>query len=173
VRARGRRVARAVRSGVGGAIGRFGVAVVLAFAAACSSSTSGSGGNGAPDDDAGGAEAAPPPTYAPTYTAVWNEILSPSCALVFCHGASGDYLQLANKATGYASLVNAPAAGPMCASTGLLRVDPMHPESSLMYLKVTSPPCGSRMPAEGAGPPLDARQTQQIHDWIAAGALDD
>jgi hypothetical protein len=156
--------------------GRSAIAAgALALAAACSSSAQPTKGGDAPVDDAAasGSSEGPPPTHDPTYTAIWNEILSPSCAVVFCHGASGDYLQLADKPTGYASLVNAPASGPLCAPTGLLRVDPMHPESSLMYLKVTTPPCGMHMPAEGAGPPLDNLQTQQIHDWIANGAADD
>jgi hypothetical protein len=127
----------------------------------------------ASDGTADAGDEAEAPTYAPTYTAVWNEILSTSCALVFCHAGDGDYLQLENKDVGYASLVDASAAGPMCAPTGLERVDPGHPETSLMYLKVTNPPCGSMMPAMGAGPPLTPRQTMQIHDWIAAGALND
>jgi hypothetical protein len=111
------------------------------------------------------------PTYQPTYSAIWDEILSPTCALPFCHGGSGDYLQLSSKEIGYSSLVGARAAGPDCGATGLLRVDPGDPDASLLYLKVTSPPCGSKMPIEyGAPEYLDSRQTTQIHDWIVAGA---
>ncbi len=100
--------------------------------------------------------------------------MNPTCALPFCHAGAGDYLQLANKAIGYSSLVGAAAAGPDCGATGLLRVDPGHPETSLLYLKVTSPPCGSKMPIQ-YGPPssLDPDQIRQIHDWIAGGALND
>ena len=124
-----------------------------------------------PPADAEGADGGAAPA---TYSAVWDEILNPTCALPFCHAGSGDYLQLSSKAVGYASLVNAPAAGPDCGSTGLLRVDPGHPETSLLYLKITSPPCGSKMPIQ-YGPPmsLSARQVAQIHDWIAAGAAND
>jgi hypothetical protein len=121
----------------------------------------------------GAPESGTPPTYAPTYTAIWDEILSRSCALVFCHAADGDYLQLMNKSVGYMSLVGTPASGPMCAPTGLKRVDPGHPETSLLYLKVTNPPCGSMMPAMGAGVPLNDKQLTQIRAWILAGAQDD
>jgi hypothetical protein len=125
------------------------------------------------DGDGAGAvtDAGAEPTYQPTYSAVWDEILSPRCALPFCHGGSGDYLQLSSKEIGYSSLVGTPAAGPDCGATGLLRVDPGDPDASLLYLKVTSPPCGSKMPIEyGAPEYLDSRQTTQIHDWIGAGA---
>lgn len=145
--------------------------MVACAAPGCSS---GSAATGA--DDAGGgapADAGPPPTYAPTYSAVWKEILQPSCALLFCHGGSGDYLEFTSEAEGYDALVDAAAEGPLCESTGLQRVAPYHPEASLLYLKVTQPPCGQRMPAEGAGPPLDSRQTQQIRNWIEAGAPND
>jgi hypothetical protein len=141
----------------------------------CSSGSSAPGGN--PDDaspsgvDGEGADAGAIPTYEPTYSAIWDEILSPTCALPFCHGGSGDYLQLSSKAVGYSSLVGAPASGPDCGATGLRRVDPGNPGTSLFYLKVTSPPCGSKMPIEyGAPEYLDSRQVAQIHDWIVAGA---
>jgi hypothetical protein len=113
-------------------------------------------------------------TYQPTYSAIWNEILAPDCSLPFCHGGSADYLQLPSQAMGYVSLVDASAGGPDCAATHLLRVDPGHPETSLLYLKVTNPPCGSKMPlVYGAPEYLDSRQTAQIQAWIAAGAPND
>ncbi len=123
------------------------------------------GGPGAASGDDGA------PTYAPTYEAVYDEVLVPNCALPFCHAGSGDYLQLLTADVGYASLVLAPAQGPMCASTGLKRVDPGHPETSLLYLKITNPPCGVKMP-QVLGATLDPRQIDQIRRWIACGALD-
>jgi hypothetical protein len=113
------------------------------------------------------------PTYAPTYTAVYCEILSQSCAVVFCHSSDVDYLVINNKDQGYGALVNAPALGPNCAPTGLKRVDPGHPETSLLFLKVTSPPCGARMPRTygDASGMLDPPQIEQIRQWIEAGAL--
>jgi len=111
-----------------------------------------------------------PPTYAPTYDAVWTEILLHTCATEFCHGGSADFLQLYGEQNGYQSLLGR-TQGPDCASTGLLRVDPYHPETSLMYLKITSPPCGNKMPIS-YGCYLDAKQIEQIRQWIACGALD-
>ena len=118
-------------------------------------------------DDSG-----PPLTYAPTYSAVWGEILSPTCALVFCHAGDSDFLQLPNKEGAYASLL-APASGPQCGPTGLKRIEPGHPEQSLLYLKITQPPCGAKMPAYYVDASLDPRQIEQIRAWIAAGAQND
>lgn len=112
-------------------------------------------------------------TLAPTYHAVYQEILGPTCGVEFCHGGTADYLQLWTESGGYPSLVAAPAQGPACAPTGLLRVDPGHPETSLLYLKLTSsPPCGNRMPLQyGCAGGLDSREVEQIRSWIACGAL--
>jgi hypothetical protein len=167
--------------------GRQQVAVAIATLVATPACTRGGAesGDGSADDAGidsfvnpyGGADSAPGDnvvhTYAPTYSAVWNEILLHDCALEFCHGGSADYLQLSSEAIGFQSLVGAPAEGPLCSKTGLLRVDPFHPETSLMYLKITTPPCGSKMPL-GYGAPvvLDSRELDQIRAWIACGALD-
>ncbi len=143
--------------------------LVCGAAAGCSPSAASAGADDAGGDDTSGDGA---PTYAPTYEAVYGEILSPTCALPFCHGGSGDYLQLATAQVGYESLVGAPAGGPMCGPTGLLRVAPGHPERSLLFLKITDPPCGSRMPLEyGYSGMLTDPQINQIGQWIACGAL--
>jgi hypothetical protein len=158
------------------------VAVLLPATASCSSGGASPGQT--PADDAGADGTVNPYAgedsgagcdivrYAPTYDAVWNEILLHTCATEFCHGGSADYLQLSSESTGYRSLVGAPAEGPMCATTGLLRVAPFHPERSLMYLKVTSPPCGNKMPFLPGNPSLDPCAVVQIRQWIACGALD-
>jgi hypothetical protein len=111
------------------------------------------------------------PTYAPTFSAIYDEILAQSCALAFCH-AGADFLTITGKDQAYGALVNAPAKGPQCASSGLKLVDPGHPETSLLYLKVTSPPCGSKMPLlyGDASGSLDPMQIDQIRTWIEAGA---
>jgi hypothetical protein len=112
-------------------------------------------------------------TYAPTYSAVYDEVLQPTCGVEFCHGGSSDYFEVFSVAGAYASLVNAPAQGPLCKPTGLKRVDPGHPETSLVYLKLTHPPCGARMPYnQGCSGGLDPRSIEQIREWIACGALD-
>jgi hypothetical protein len=109
-------------------------------------------------------------TYAPTYSAVYGEILQPSCAWIFCHGAAGTFLDLSAKGAGYASLVDVAASGRACADSGLQRVEPGHPEASLLLLKVTTPPCGDKMPLNGAAAALDSSEIAQIVAWIEAGA---
>jgi hypothetical protein len=110
----------------------------------------------------------------PTFSSVYQQVLVPNCALVFCHAGTGDYLELADMEIGYASLVNAPAQGPGCAQTGLKRVDPGHPETSLLVLKVTTPPCGDKMPRSyGSSMSLEPAAIQQIKDWITLGAKND
>jgi hypothetical protein len=148
-----------------------------AFTVACSGrwAEAGDSGNDAASD-AGLARVSPGDefllTYAPTYAAVYDEVLAQSCALAFCHAGQGDYLQITSKGQGYQALVNAPARGPQCTLTGLKRVVPGHPETSLLYLKITNPPCGSKMPLSyGDGGSLDPRQIDQIAQWIEAGAL--
>jgi hypothetical protein len=112
-------------------------------------------------------------TYAPTLTAVYDEILSGSCAQPFCHLGAANPMQLSDQATAYQQLVNAPASGPYCAGMGT-RVVPGHPETSLMYLKLTKhpAPCGGSMPGT-ARPALGARDIQQIQQWIVMGAKND
>jgi hypothetical protein len=128
-----------------------------------------SGGDARVDDSSVGGDGAP--TYAPTFSAIYDEILAQSCALAFCH-AGADFLTITSKDQAYGVLVNAQAKGPQCASSGLKLVDPGHPETSLLYLKVTSPPCGSKMPLlyGGASGSLDPLQIDQIKTWIEAGA---
>jgi hypothetical protein len=110
----------------------------------------------------------------PTFSSVYQEVLVPNCALPFCHAGTGDYLELADMQIGYASLVNAPAQGPGCAETGLKRVDPGNPDASLLVLKVTTPPCGAKMPRSyGSSMSLDPAAIQQIRDWITLGAKND
>ena len=112
------------------------------------------------------------PTYAPTYSAIYNEVFVQTCAISFCH-AETDYMIITGQDEGYMVIVNAPAMGPMCGPTGLKRVDPGHPETSLLYLKVTNPPCGDKMPKlwGDAGGGLDPLAIEQIRQWIEAGAL--
>jgi hypothetical protein len=111
------------------------------------------------------------PTYAPTFTAIYDEILSPICAGPFCHGAN-QFLLMTTKDVAYHAMVGAISTGPRCADSGLTIVEPGDPDASLLYLKVTTPPCGNRMPA-AYFPFLDTKQTEQIREWILRGAPDD
>ena len=144
------------------AVGPAALGPVLALSLACS----GGGAKGGSAEDSG-AQASPP-----TFTAIYSDILSGSCAQSFCHIGPGVVMQLSDQPTAYAQLVNAPATGPYCAGMGI-RVVPGHPETSLMYLKLTAhpPPCGGSMP--GRPPALTTAELQQIEQWIAMGAMND
>lgn len=108
-------------------------------------------------------------TYAPTYTAVWNEILTPQCAVPFCHVGLGVMPLSVGKDQAYSQqLVNVPASGPMCTKTGMKRVDPGNPSTSLLYQKLTNAPCGAPMPY--AGRILPEADLMQISTWIEQGA---
>ena len=109
-------------------------------------------------------------TYAPTFYGVYYEVLLGSCGLVFCHASDG-YFTLATPERAYRSLVDVSASSQECASTGLVRVRPGQPERSLLYLKITNPPCGELMPRSlGGSIPLEARRIEQVRQWIEAGA---
>jgi hypothetical protein len=155
--------------------GRLLLAAASAIAALSCSSSSGS--SGAPSSDDAGDDGALPAatvvhTYKPTYTAIFNEILQPTCALVFCHASDGsNFLLMTTKAATYTAMVNVTSRGPKCGQTGLKIVDPGNPGSSLLYQKVTAPTCGVQMP--DGFPPLDMNETEQIRLWIANNAPND
>ncbi|HEX2679152.1 MAG TPA: hypothetical protein VHM19_21025 [Polyangiales bacterium] len=122
------------------------------------------------------------PTHEPTFTAVFQEIIcTAQCANAYCHGShtASAELDMENLDTTYRELVGAmPSRMPNadglsgCSKSNLLRVEPGHPERSLLYLKVSgSPPCGQAMPLMGT--PLTREQLTQLRTWIANGAKDD
>lgn len=105
-------------------------------------------------------------TYAPTYSAIYDEILEPQgCTADRCHGGLG--LKLANKMTGLTSLMADVGVG---ACAGMKFVVPGQPDMSLLYRKVADamPPCGARMPLSLA--PLKPEELMQIRTWIEMGA---
>jgi hypothetical protein len=163
-------------------VSRVGLAFVAATLIACSGPATHAtdagpddGGAGAEEDEGDGlagdaGDDALAPSYAPTFTALYGEILAPSCALLFCHGgADGTFLPMDTQAIAYSAMVGVVSHGPKCGASGLELVNPGDAGASLLYLKVTAPPCGNKMPAEYE-PYLDLRQTEQIRMWIAMGA---
>lgn len=125
-------------------------------------------------DGGGGGGGGGGPTFAPTFSAVYDEIFAArACNTSFCHGASQGSLSLRTRDEAYANLVGVPAAEAPCAATGLLRVAPGDPAASLLLDKVShaKPACGAPMPS--IGPRLSDREVEQIRDWIARGAPDD
>jgi hypothetical protein len=110
--------------------------------------------------------AAPVATFAPTYTAIYNEIFSEKgCSADRCHGGLGIMLQEA--ASGYTNLLNGAPTGAAC--TGMKFVVPGNPDQSYLYKKLQpSPPCGGQMPLSLQ--PLSDMEMTQIRTWIEMGA---
>ncbi len=113
----------------------------------------------------------PERTYAPTFSAVWFEVLSPSCGASYCHAGDQTGLMLMTADQAYDDLVGVSPKGVDCEDSGLLLVEPRHPESSLMYLKLVEPPCGALMPRLIGR--LPERDIEQVRQWIERGALKD
>lgn len=93
-------------------------------------------------------------------------IFEPTCARASCHSAvnPAQGLDLASPDVA-ARVVGQPATE--CVGT---LADPLAPEASILYLKLTpSPPCGARMPFNGT--PLSDAQIACVKDWIAMQVL--
>jgi hypothetical protein len=116
-------------------------------------------------------------TVAPAPTFANVQIVFEQCTT--CH-TNGVPLDLA-PTVAYANLVGVvahdytdPATADSC---GGLLVDPGKPDTSYLLQKLSTPaPCaGSQMPLTelGGSAPLDTCEQTLVHDWIAAGALDD
>jgi len=128
-----------------------------------------------PDDPGagGGGGPRPTPSGAPTFRAVYEEVLvAEGCNTPLCHGGGAGGLAMTSRDGAYAALVGAAAAGPFCDSSAMLRVVPGDPAASLLFEKVASrtPRCGDPMPIAAM---LAERQIEQIREWIARGAPDD
>jgi hypothetical protein len=127
---------------------------------------SGAAGSGAAAPGAGGTL-----SFA---TDVYEGVIRKRCGN--CHNDAPSFGGLAffpgGAETAYANLVGVPAGaqdGYLCRASGLLRVKPGAPEASLIYLKLTNPPCGSRMPPSAFGV-TTAEQVELVRKWIADGA---
>jgi hypothetical protein len=125
-----------------------------------------------PRNEDGGPPYVPPMnihTYAPTFAAIHQEIFIPTCAAVFCHFSDELFFNSISADRAYETLVGAVTTSPDCGPTGLERVAPGHPEQSLLYLKLTAPPCGRKMPI-GYVSQLPSQEIEQIRVWIERGA---
>ena len=110
-------------------------------------------------------------TYAPTFTAVWSEVLYTSCGASYCHSGDQTGLMLMTADQAYDDLVGVPPKGAECRDSDLVLVAPSDPESSLLYLKLVAPPCGALMPRLIGR--LPDRDIEQVRRWIERGALND
>jgi hypothetical protein len=127
--------------------------------------------------DAGTPDAADGGPAAPTFTTVYNTIISQKCGNN-CHlkanGPSGG-LAMDTKAKAHTNLVGVNVTN---ACTGVTkRVVAGDAAKSKIYVKVsagaaTIPGCGNRMPNPGTTP-LPAADIKAIGDWINAGAKND
>jgi hypothetical protein len=103
-----------------------------------------------------------------TFTEIYAQVFKGSC--LNCHtGFIGQFdgLDMSTQATAYSNMVN--KSSTRCRGETL--VVPGHAESSLLYLKVTSPPCGSLMPQNA--PALSQVSIDLIKKWIDEGAPND
>jgi polyvinyl alcohol dehydrogenase (cytochrome) len=122
-----------------------------------------------------GRGAVPTPTPEPpdtTFSAIYADIfVAQGCTTASCHGTNQGNLLMSSRDEAYANLVNVPAAGPLCSSAGLDRVEPGDLARSLLYDKLTAtlPMCGDPMPPSG---PLPEESIARIRAWIEDGAPD-
>jgi hypothetical protein len=162
-----------------GGIGGAGIGVAGSGGAAAGAGAAGASaaGDGAAGTSAGGA---------PSFTRVWNEVLvAKGCAGEFCHGGAQGGLSFDNQMDAYMNLVGMQAAGPRCGGSGMTRVQPNAPDSSLLLLKMSNAmaPCGDTMPPGVKFEPnclsmdpsvcTTQAELQLVRDWIAAGAMND
>lgn len=106
---------------------------------------------------------------------VYPKLIRTKCGA--CHNDAPSFGGLAffpgGPETAYMNLVNQPAGNSRpdfkCKDSGLIRVVPGDPEHSLMYLKLTNPPCGSKMPSGIAGM-ATPEQLELVRQWILDGA---
>jgi len=117
---------------------------------------------------------------APTFKEVNEQVLTTKCTLA-CH-SGGMYAAggLDMKSDPYDVLVHGvPPADSPCGGVTMKRIDPGHPETSLVYVKIeakihgTTPLCGDVMPLGDNTDPLSASEAEMIRAWIAAGAKND
>ena len=104
-----------------------------------------------------------------TLTRVQTEIFTPSCGVNGCHGRLGSQEQLILAAgLAYSDIVGKPSVE----SPSTPRVQPLDPNSSYLYRKITGVGItGDRMPQ--GGPFLTDVQQNLVRDWIRRGAPND
>jgi hypothetical protein len=105
-----------------------------------------------------------------SWAEVYDRVILPN-GCVKCHGKAAELdLSLDN---GRAELLTVAAKGMKCAPTGMLRVDPSHPETSLLLDKLMDVPlCGMRMPMGQQAVAVSTEQLELVRAWIAQGAME-
>jgi hypothetical protein len=163
--------------GVGGAAGMMVSGGVGGMTGGVGGATGGVGGmTGGAGGMTGGSGGMPADTNAPTWAAVYSEvIMRKGCnAGAQCHGGSGGMLTMADSDGAYLALVGTDAMGisppPMasCKDSGLKRVVAGDPDNSLLVKKLENTQlCGTSMPP---GVTLPPEKLAQVRMWITMGA---
>ena len=99
----------------------------------------------------------------PTYSSDIKPILDTNC--VSCHKPGG--VAPNSPLTTYEEVVNGTASESACKDTQMQYVVKGNPNQSLLYLKITDPPCGVKMPQGGS---LSQEEIDTIRKWIEIGA---
>lgn len=149
------------------------VAGQMAVGVAGSSGASAAGAPGVAGAPAQAGTAAAPTGKLSFATDIYPKVIRSKCSA--CHSDAPSFGGLAffpGAETAYANLVNVPAGNEetyKCKGVGLMRVQPGDPDKSLIYLKLTNPPCGSKMPPGMFGM-ATPEQVELVRQWIAEGA---
>lgn len=107
-----------------------------------------------------------------TFDQIQRHVFTLTCARSTCHNvAQGAHAMSLSAGEAYANLVGVPAANPVAAASGVLRVDPGNPAASFIVRKLRA----QLAPGEGARMPRDLPRYPElgielIEQWIAAGA---
>ncbi len=104
-----------------------------------------------------------------TFSAVQQQIFTPSCAFSGCHGSFPQEGMDLRSGAAYANIVNVRSNQ----RSSLDRIEPLDPDNSYLYLKVLGDPSisGSRMPRGGSM--LSQELLDLLRDWIERGAPND
>jgi mono/diheme cytochrome c family protein len=148
----------------------WGVVAVAGAGASAGGGMNVRAGAGAPSAGVSGS-----PTLKLSFAAdVYDAVILKHCGA--CHNDAPSFGGLAffpgGAAFAYTNLVGVAAGkgeGFLCRDSGLMRVSPGDPEHSLLYLKLTIPPCGSKMPAADFGE-VAPEQLALVRQWIMDGA---
>jgi hypothetical protein len=125
----------------------------------------GSGGTGGSNASGAGSGGAGPAGTAPTFSQIYDNILSMKCAP--CHGSGG--LNMSTKDLAHSTLVGVDVAGTECA--GMKRIVAGDPAMSVLIMALKAEGCrgrAGRMPPSGNA--LSTEEIDQFSAWIAAGA---
>ena len=111
-------------------------------------------------------EPPPPSGFNPTWSAIQDNVFTPTCATASCHsgGTPSGALNL-EAANSYAQLVNVVSTG-----SALDRVEPGEPDNSYLVQKLEGTGGVAIMPPSGG---LEQADIDTIRQWILDGAVDD